>query len=510
MARLTFAEKHGFYSTYKTRNGVEVHLHDRTYERLFAVADLDIRKLFNDWQYTSEAQNNRPRNHLQLFRDHLAPRVIDPKNLDEILQCPDCLQIKRPDECTTDAEGRTVCATCIKTYYATCTDCDKPTRYQRYTEDGRRVCTSCADRDYTYCERCDRYYNPETTDNSHRHDGSDCCSVPEEATTFFIPNDGNPPLVNDTMTTITLPAGDLSDEGVQAIARYLMDQRVTTIDPVAQRTWLTIGSRVHEIGPKWQAKEGNFTKRLSRWAYQQFGFKIPAEVISQVGNIGAMHSTATDFHLEVSRLLDQSAEEWGHPESCWWQSYFHSRCALKSNGGFGIRTKSEYGEVTGRTWVYPLKRTVDDPTTLRRHDTWLTPTFETTTPDAYVVFNGYGNLAGYAGSRVLAHMAGMTYRKVAMALGPNSYVNNDSAYLVAPEDIAQYYTDGTLSITAQQHATLFADEQAARVGRTMVDIAVNTDAARSALEVLVEQNRIVRHAVAENRIAINREDRMPF
>jgi len=52
----------------------------------------------------------------------------------------------------------------------------------------------------------------------------------------------------------------------------------------------------------------------------------------------------------------------------------------------------------------------------------LIPTFDTETPAAFVVFNGYGDLGGYAPARIMSHMAGMTYRKITFDAQP-MYVN---------------------------------------------------------------------------------------
>ena len=84
----------------------------------------------------------------------------------------------------------------------------------------------------------------------------------------------------------------------------------------------------------------------------------------------------------------------------------------------------------------------------------LVPTFNTETPDAYIVFNGYGELSGYAGARIVASMNGMTYRKIDFSAEP-MYVNNASGYLVAPEEIAKDYTDGSITMYPDSHSNLY-------------------------------------------------------
>jgi hypothetical protein len=172
--------------------------------------------------------------------------------------------------------------------------------------------------------------------------------------------------------------------------------------------------------------------------------------MSQVGNIARNHSTAVDVQIDVTRDLNQSPEAFYHDGSCWFTDYAgSSRCALKTNGGYGLRSFGTYS-VSGRAWVMPLRQDESGE---------LVPTFETQTPDAFVVFNGYGDLSGYTAPRIVAHMAGMTYRKVGFDCDP-MYINA-GGYIVAPEEIAKKYTDGSLSLSVHQHARLFDREQLA-------------------------------------------------
>ncbi len=151
-----------------------------------------------------------------------------------------------------------------------------------------------------------------------------------------------------------------------------------------------------------------------------------------------------------------SAYEFGNEGSCWWGEYGDSRCALKSNGGFGLRSFSAdgsgyYGGVTGRAWVLPLRWDLPE-----QHGN-LTPTFETMTPDAFAVFNGYGDLSDYTAPRIMAHLAGWTYRKISFSCSP-MWVNS-GGYLVAPEDTVRQQGD-SLRLSVDTHAQLLQQEQA--------------------------------------------------
>ena len=266
----------------------------------------------------------------------------------------------------------------------------------------------------------------------------DCCTSPQQ--NFTVHNDGCEPLANDTRVTITLPAGAISADGLQAIRDYLR----------LQEGLRNLSYDLEYLGNEWQTRTGNYAKRLSRHAYKTHGVKLSQEVMSQVGNIARNHSTAVDVQIDVTRDLNQSPEAFYHDGSCWFTDYAgSSRCALKTNGGYGLRSFGTYS-VSGRAWVMPLRQDENDE---------LAPTFETQTPDAFVVFNGYGDLSGYTAPRIVAHMAGMTYRKVGFDCDP-MYINA-GGYIVAPEEIAKKYTDGSLSLSVQQHARLFDREQLA-------------------------------------------------
>ena len=62
------------------------------------------------------------------------------------------------------------------------------------------------------------------------------------------------------------------------------------------------------------------------------------------------------YETELAERLNLPRGDFAHEGSCWWTDYEHSRCSLKTCGGFGLRTFN--GDVvTGRAWVMPLRRT---------------------------------------------------------------------------------------------------------------------------------------------------------
>ncbi|NUS02008.1 MAG: hypothetical protein HOV97_05525 [Nonomuraea sp.] len=440
---LRFVESEDLYSVYLDREDVEVYLAHGTGKVLAeSIDEIDIAHEWDMWRLGGLPHDMYDRT----FLDYLRTLVIDPDEVDDYRQCVDCGDPAHEDDLHgTNSSHGDVCESCFDDYWF-CNDCEQAFGETTTTLNDTEVCERCRDRNWSWCDQCDGYHRDEDA-REHDHGRQGCCSSPAQV--FAIRN-GDETLQNDVRTTVTLPAGIISDEGIGDIANYIRTfaYAVHNTDPELHQKLYSLSFNLSSLGPEWQTKKGNYTKRLSRLAYQEFGIKVQPEMLSQVGSIARDHSTAIDFDVAVTRDLNMGPEEFAHEESCWWQSYAYSRCTLKTNGGFGLRTFSEgyggYPYVSGRAWVMPLKFGPGG----------LTPTFNAMSPDAFVVFNGYGDLSGYVPARMLAHMAGMTYRKITFECRP-MYVNNDSGYLIAPEETAADFTDGCLDLELDDHSNLF-------------------------------------------------------
>jgi hypothetical protein len=485
---LTLVEIGDGWNLHRNRDGDDVYLQHVTARVLVEAHLLDIPVKWQEFTRSDRLGSTFTRP--DRFMEWLKGYTHEPEAVDEmVLWCADCAKPDHEDDLCFVNEGHgSVCETCSNAYYG-CESCEERFRLEnmRSTLHGTSVCDYCRDNHYRYCEPCDGYYS-ENAEHYHEEDegGNGCCESP--AMVFSLRNDGEDPLPNDTRVKVNLPAGEISEEGMGEIARlirgygYARDDTSYEylLDVEERNKWgLLAVEATTELGTKWQTKEGNYTKRLSRYAYKKWGLKVPPALVSSVGNVGSAHSRGVDFNIEITRDLNQSASEFAHDDSCWWGSYYASRCRLKTNGGFGLRTFDDNGYVSGRAWVMPLKQSADAETRVLDPDSCqdpaccapkyitttggLTPTFDTMGADAFVVFNGYEALSNYAPARILAHMTGMTYRKITFTCGSSNdmYVNGESGYLVAPEELADKYTDGALRLVVAQHATLYADEQAA-------------------------------------------------
>lgn len=466
---LTFVESNDGYMTFTDPDGADVWLQDGTFKRLVKFSDLDTH---DEWRaFLSAVGGGHDR-----FLDHLRGMVIDPDEVDELGFCDDCADPILPDEvCSVHSGSDSVCESCFENYFY-CSYCEEWEHNDGAVWVGDETyCEGCISNNFSYCDHCEEYYH---YDDCHYHSHDCDCDAPAQS--FSIRNDGSEPLANDTRADVALPAGELSSEGIEAVRRLLQkyaDDNIPlpgflpngcTYDSPEyaayaeacrlaydeacrlRNKWYELANQIEDIGAKWQTKEGNYTKRLSKFAYKNYGLKVTPDVLSEVGNIGVAHSGGANFGIEVTRNLNLPAYEFAHEGSCWWTDYSEGRCALKNNGGFGLRSFGSYG-VTGRAWVMPLKRV----------NGTFTPTFDTMTPDAFIVFNGYGDLSGYIPARIMAHLAGLTYRKVGFESEP-MYVNGESGYLIAAEEIAAEYTDGHINLYLDAHSSLYSHEQAAK------------------------------------------------
>jgi hypothetical protein len=407
------------------------------------LADLDLPE---QWAFFPHGRFSSTASIQESFLVYLRKTVSDPDAVDDVRFCTECSVPAGSDELNDAGRGARLCESCWYSW-TECASCET-----RFPDSGlfdtlldECVCARCRDSRYSYCEDCDGWY-PDENANDHGHPGKEddgsCCTSPQKA--FTIRNDGGEPLASGTQAPITFPSGVIDNEGLKEIRRYLLAQK----DDGQLQYLYGVAYGLDELDSRWQTTAGNFTKRLSLLAYKNYSVKIPPQVLSQVGCIARDHSNPVDVIIDITRYLNQGSAKFANPGSCWWGGYSESRCALKTNGGFGLRAFID-GDVRGRAWVMPL----------RQRNRQLVPTFNTLTPSAFVTFNGYGTLAGYAAPRIMGHLAGWTYRKIGFSCSP-MYVNGGTGYLVAPESLTARYADRDLSLEVPQHSHLFATESA--------------------------------------------------
>lgn len=308
-----------------------------------------------------------------------------------------------------------------------CSECGEPRFYYNGWY-GNGLCTSCFTEHYRYCDRCNRIYR-NTEDHYHppppRH-GSQCIAKHER---FRMPNvlvaSGYQPcdrIVHVQGQTV----GMIPDTAFEQIAQAVRD----SVGYDGRLQYWTGAEYRDFAAANWETREGKLSKRLANKLYKVFGYKLPTELVTQIGNIARQNmSTALDYRVEFTRKLDRSAGEFSNPDSCWWTGWGDNnrmRCILKANGGFAMRTFerqwSGRSVPRGRCWVIPL-------------DDMLIATHDTMNAHAYLLFNAYGE-SGQTMSSLLAAMTGkkcVSYFKGDFAENTGMFINSGSLYLVADQ-----------------------------------------------------------------------------
>ena len=373
-------------------------------------------------------------------RDFL--RAVNEVTGEGVVFCDDCSDLTWAD-CTTEVQGeRKVCDDKCAVEYFSCYSCDSLVRTTTYG-DGHDWCDDCYSEHFTYCEDCDTSYHE---DYASDHDHAGClCEAPNME--FEFPANGDGVIEQNQRLTVELPKGVIDEEGMNKIKRLVWEEvHDTGID-----FYTDLDNILHDVGTLWQAKRGNFTRRLSSALFKsRWKIKLTPATISEIGNLAQQHSSkGATWRIEFTRDLNMSAGEFCHDDSCWWGGYFASRCALKNWGGLGMRSfMGDESWPQGRVWVMPLHKGFGGV---------LTPTHDTINADAYAVFNAYGDLSGFIAARIIAHLTGKTYKKVGMSAN-TMYVNNNQAVLVSDEETCKN-TD-TLAFGAGEHETFDANIQA--------------------------------------------------
>lgn len=355
--------------------------------------------------------------------------------------CALCGEPAWTDDCSTDADGELICEDCRPECYS----CDRCDELHRDADDMTWVgddhyCDACRSSCCSYCDNCDEWYHDDDS-GEHQHDRDDDCWCEAPHPRFTFPANGAGSVAQDQRLLVELPAGVIDPRGIQEISAQLW---ATLKDGEVPLCYTELIELVEGLDPTWQSSRGNFTRRLSAALYQGHGVKLPAGLLSSVGNLARQHSSSTSaWHIVLTRDLNQNAEDFYHEDSCWWGEYSYSRCALKNWGGMGLLSYSDSWSFapTGRAWVQPL-------------NDGLQPTHDAFGAHAYLVYNGYGDLEGSNAARIVAHLTSRTYRRVDCDIR-SQFVNNDAGYLVADE-VTCASVDSVM-VTAGTHFEFDAD-----------------------------------------------------
>lgn len=406
-------------------------------------------------------------------------RALLPQYPEEhIQQCAHCADIDHTDDLYYTERNGWVCEDCLRDNYTECYRCHEY-EHDNYTSrvEGEEWCSDCYHNHSTWCDECDEAV---AIDGAHyeNHERRCDCEAPNQ--NFSLPVYDGPMIgyvrLNAEQTyEITSGGGQVRNEGVWNINSLLTsslgpiphwDRRDDTYAEYLQASGEYTATRnclwaaVEAIGPDYKNAEGGYVKRLRRMVHKKLtsarkdGVKIWADVTitdetyAKIGQIAKEYSTPLDHKVVFTRHLNQDAEVFGHGDSCWWTDYDRARCVLKQNHGFGLLSVEEnprWGgkQTVGRVWVYPCKVAEEEGMSYGVSHS-VRPTADEN-PDAYLVFNGYGDLSERVGPQVVADMFGMKVHKDRTDFPDSDMYINADPYLIVPEDM----TDKTFRIVGR-------------------------------------------------------------
>jgi hypothetical protein len=164
---------------------------------------------------------------------------------------------------------------------------------------------------------------------------------------------------------------------------------------------------------------GALPKRIGKLIYQTQGRKLLVEQLSELGNIGAVHSGRhRTYYFDIVDHIDWGRTDFGQPDDCcFWSCHASAKDMILDNGGGAIRFfyNDSYCVEAGiaRAWLAPWK-------------------------DCWIVFNGYG-LDTLSIARILAaHLDHSYYRRIELSNRGDSqgelWINGGVAYLIGPQE----------------------------------------------------------------------------
>lgn len=181
--------------------------------------------------------------------------------------------------------------------------------------------------------------------------------------------------------------------------------------------------------------KGRFSKRVSAWAFKNYGFRLTSEHLTTLGNVHNANkycSIVTTIGFTNNFSWDDG--DFGKGDSCWWGTYSASRDTLYYYGGYGMLFFDKKQRGSGRIWVLPVSA------------------------DTVFIFNAYGyaygNFGEYSREDVELKMGAVIlssllrdafggswkYGKIEVSMYNSSipYINGCSGIVISRDELAIY------------------------------------------------------------------------
>lgn len=166
----------------------------------------------------------------------------------------------------------------------------------------------------------------------------------------------------------------------------------------------------------WLNDDGKLTTRISHYYYKQFNIKLPASILTEIGNIARAHTlTSETFRFEFVNRIDWEDGDFGDDGSCYWGSNAGAREMIQDNGALAIRFYDADGYGIARAWLYDATK-------------------------FWILWNGYGfaDDSTLTIAKVFASFKDYTYKRIYLAnYGASSgtlYINNGKGYAIGTPD----------------------------------------------------------------------------
>ena len=360
----------------------------------------------------------------------------------KFVDCEACGDAKRESDTYTTADDDYVCDDCAHDY-TLCHECERQvslddsntvTNADGYNTE--EACHRCMEGYTSWCDACEvRYWDRDY--EYHEHDGDDCdCEPHEPEFALSTEREDIGQIRSDETYEVTLGKDTIPSRVLHDISDYIMGaiRETAPFGPMWKTDFEALSCVLFtalDTGTLYRTEEGTWAKRFRSLLYKAtkirsgVGYSLPAPILSEVGRrLSEEVGAGTTYEVQVTRDLNRSADELGNGGSCWWTDYSESRCALKSNAGFGFIEPRPNGFAASRAWVLPCK--------IRESEGYhvLHPTHREA--QAYLVFNAYGNFEERVGPRAFAALLG--WKMIgSVDFDPNPmYINGGRAYLVVP------------------------------------------------------------------------------
>jgi hypothetical protein len=201
-------------------------------------------------------------------------------------------------------------------------------------------------------------------------------------------------------TTVALPKGVISPEGIRQIRIKLEDESIRL--PVDWEWVAKVGGKGEFVG--------SFAKRVAKYAHVYHNKRLHSDFLGVIGSLVSQH-TATEsvYTYDITRRIEWSAGDFGDSGSCYWGCRSGARTMIEENNGGAVRLYRDTGRGYARCWITP-------------HG------------DGYVIWNGYGETTATF-ANIVSAIFSMPYKRVSLSnQGSDTntlWINGGFGYYVA-------------------------------------------------------------------------------